>query len=295
MENIKPFLPDFVQSFADSPQELLLGMLVIGIVFAVGIGVLIFILSLLLKLNKRIFDRLEKKHGKQLQFQFMERVVAIVLFIIFIVIPLAGDKLSESILGSTAVIAAVVGIAAQDVLKDMFSGLNISIYKPFDVGDRIELEDGTVGVVESITMRHVVLNKIDNLKIVIPNSMLNHTSVLNYSYNNIPRGIRFSFPVSYDSDIKKTKTVIAEAIKNSPLSVPGLKDNTDEPEYAPVYFFDIKDSALIMSVTVYCQAGLRTEIIKDDIYTRVFEALMANDIEIPYNYMNLVMRSDEKK
>ncbi len=45
-----------------------------------------------------------------------------------------------------------------EAVKEMFAGLQISIYKPFDVGSRIEFEDGTAGVVESMTLRHVVIS-----------------------------------------------------------------------------------------------------------------------------------------
>ncbi|MBR4223584.1 MAG: hypothetical protein IKR73_02115, partial [Oscillospiraceae bacterium] len=88
------------------------------------------------------------------------------------------------------------------------------------------------------------------------------------------------------------KAVIAEAVRSSPSSVMGMTDENNEPDYAPVYFYDIKSSALVMSVTVYCKSGLRTEIVKDDIHTRVFEALRKNGIEIPYEHMNVIMDSD---
>ncbi|MBR4223445.1 MAG: mechanosensitive ion channel, partial [Oscillospiraceae bacterium] len=134
-------LPEQLDALEGSsvPQALMaIGVTVVVVLLFVGLLILIF--SLVLKLNKRIFRRLERKHGKQLQFQFMEKVVSIVLFVVCIILPLAGDDILKSLLGSTAVIAAIVGIAAQDVLKDMFSGLHISFYKPFDIADRIELE-----------------------------------------------------------------------------------------------------------------------------------------------------------
>ena len=293
-EVFKGLIPESLREYNDlSLGDLVFILLMFGVVFIVTVALLVLVLTILLKLNKKIFERLENKHGKRLQFQFMEKAISTILVMLIIVIPLAGDKISQSLLGSTAVIAAVVGIAAQDVLKDMFAGLQISMYKPFDIGDRIELEDGTVGVVESMTMRHVVLIRIDTLKIVIPNSKINHVSMVNYSFGDIPRGILFKFPVSYDSDIEKAREVIAHAVKSSPYSVEGMKDSAGDPDYAPVYFLDLTDSAVIMSVTVYCKSGQRTEVVKDDIHTRVFKALKENDIEIPYNYMNIVMHSEK--
>ncbi len=265
---------------------------IILIIVVLFIAMLFFVLWLLLKLNRRIFSRFEKKHGKQLQFQFLEKCLSVALVVVIIVVPLAGDRISQSLLGSTAVIAAVAGIAAQDVLKDVFSGLMISIYKPFDIGDRIELEDGTVGIVESITMRHVVIVLIDTVRLVIPNSKLNNIPVHNYSYGNRPRSILFRFPVSYDSDIEKTKKVIFDTVRDSPYSIEGINDKTGENEYLPVYFIDIEESALIMSVTVFYSNSDPTWIVKDDINSRVFAAFKKNDIEVPYSKMNVILNDN---
>lgn len=295
MEFITSLLPpEWQEGINGSWPMLILFIVLFLVIILLYIGLTAFVLWALLKINKKFFSRLEKKHGQQLSYQFMESVIAVVIIILVVVIPLAGDKIQQSLLSSTAVIAAVAGIAAQDVLKDMFSGLMISIYKPFNIGDRIELDDGTVGVVENITMRHVVLIKIDTLRLVIPNSKLNNVTVLNYSFGDNPRGILLKYPVDYSTDIQKAKKVIYEAVRSSPLSVPGLleKDST-EPIYAPVYFYDVGANALIMTVTAYCQPGNRTEVVKDDINTRVYAALKENGIEIPYNYLNIITKSGE--
>lgn len=208
-----------------------------------------------------------------------------------LVISLIGWKnIGGSLLGSAAVITGIVGFAAQDVIKDILSGILISIYKPFDLGDRIELEDGTVGIVESITMRHVVIVRIDTLRVVIPNSRINAASILNYSFGDIQRSCLFRFPVGYDSNIAKTKAVIGDAIKSSPYSVPGKKQKDGSMDYGQVYFIDIADSALIMAVTVYYNSQTASEMLKDDINTRVFEALEENGIDIPYNHTSVIIK-----
>ena len=168
----------------------------------------------------------------------------------------------------------------------------ISIYKPFDLGDRIELEDGTAGIVESITMRHVVILRIDTIRMVIPNSKINAASILNYSYGDIQRSCLFKFPVGYDSNITKTKQVISEAVKSSPYSIPGKKQKDGSIDYGNIYFIELDDSALIMAVTVYYEAGIASERLKDDINTRVFEALEENGIEVPYNYTSVVIKKE---
>lgn len=257
---------------------------------ALYLVILVLVVWVLQKINKKAFKYIEKKRGKKIHLQFLERVINIIIVVIVIIIPLAGDRIGTSILGSAAVLTAVVGFAAQDVIKDVLSGFLISLYKPFDIGDKIELDDGTIGIVELITMRHVVIIRLDNLRDVIPNSKLNEIAVINYSIGHDARSELFSFQVSYDSNIEKTKQVISEAIEDSPYSLPGLRTEDGSRVYGPVYFTQMGDSALTMSVRVYFDRDLNIFEVRDDINTRVFEALDRAGIEIPYSYTNIVMR-----
>ena len=76
-----------------------------------------------------------------------------------------------------------------------------------------------------------------------------------------------------------------------PLGAKKSKDGN--MSYPPVYFLELADSALIMAVTVYYKPAAATEVVKDDINTRVFEALQDAGIEIPYAYTNVVLKKEE--
>jgi len=60
-------------------------------------------------------------------------------------------------------------------------------------------------------------------------------------------------------------------------------------EYGPVYFIQYADSSLVMASTVYYEPTTLTEDVKSGINTRVKQALDENGIEIPYNYVNVVV------
>ncbi len=267
---------------------------VIGFILFLVLCIIGYVLlyKILKMVTHRLFRTLESKHGHRIHIEFLERMANMAVVIIVVVSVLGWENIGGSLLGSAAVITGVIGFAAQDVIKDILSGLLISIYKPFDLGDRIELEDGTAGIVESITMRHVVIVRIDTLRMVIPNSKINSASILNYSFGDIQRSCLFKFPVDYKSDVEKTRQIIYDAVKESPYSVPGKKQKDGTMNYGNVYFIDLSDSALVMAVTVYYEAGVAGERLKDDINTRVFEALGENGIEIPYNHTTVVMKKE---
>ncbi len=278
---------EIIKVVAEKPA--LLFFMIIGVIFGsiILLAIYFFLAWICLKISKKIFSSIERRKGKKIHIQFAENLVKLAIIIIFVVIPLGGDKIGHSLLGSAAVLAAVVGFAAQDVIKDILAGMQISIYKPFDLGDRIELEDGTAGVVERITMRHVVLVMVDTVVLMIPNSAINTKTIKNYSYGYVPRSVQFSFPVDYKTDIKKAKQVIFDAIEESPYSFPGKRAKNGEMIYGPVYFIAINDSSLAMKVTVYYKPETPTEVLKDDINTRVFEALGAAGIKIPYPHTSV--------
>lgn len=284
---------EIVNCFVKKPGMFFLTLIAVCLIVILLLLVHFFFVWLCLKLSRKIFSSIERWKGKKIYIQLAESLVKLVIIIVFLVIPLGGDKIGHSLLGSAAVLAAVVGFAAQDVIKNILAGIQISIYKPFDIGSRIELEDGTAGIVEAMTMRHVVLRLMDTVILVIPNSTIFTQTIKNYSHENVPRSVQFSFPVDYKTDIKKARQVIFDAIKESPNSFPGKKDKKGEMVYGPVYFIDIGDSSLNMKVTVYYLAETPTEILKDDINTRVFEALGRAGIEIPYPYTSVILQKTD--
>ncbi len=269
-------------------------MIIISII-AVVILLLLYIgfFLLLLKIKNNIIKKLEKKNGKSLTLQFIERIITVALIVIFVVLPLGGRHIARSLLGSTAVVAAIVGFAAQEAVKNMFAGLQISIYKPFDVGSRVEFADGTTGVIESLNLRHVVVSLLDTTKAIIPNSSANSMKVISYSYGEVPRSATFKFPVSYDCDVDKAKEIIRKTICDCPLTINEDKYDEKVPNSRCVYFLSLEDSALIMGATVRFPSNVRSEVIKDEINTSVFKALKDGGIEIPYNKIDVNIQ--EKK
>ena len=254
----------------------------------IGIAVAVLVTWVLLKLNKFFFGKLQKKNNA-LHLLFFKRVVDVVIIISCGIVTISSylglESIWQTILGGTAITTAVLTFVAQDTIKDLLGGLMISLNKPFEVGNRIELEDGIVGVVEDMTPRHVVLVGIDTLRHVVPNSKMNKIRVINYSYHRVDRALTFRFPVGYDSDMALVKRIIAKEIEDSPLTKPKKQEEDGTEVYSPVRFMEFASSALIMCVTVYYDSSNPTENVKDEINTRVREALIANNIEIPYQHI----------
>ena len=245
----------------------------------IAIAIAFVVVFVLLKLEKKV---------AQINTLYTEKIIRFMIIFIAVLFVIMSSSLTRSfgtsIFQGTAVLAAVAGFAAKPVLSDMFCGFMISTTKPFNIGDRIELDNGISGIVKDITIRHVVLQGIDTLKIVIPNSEINSRMITNLSHQTTVRSIHFRFTVGLNSNTDQVKRIIREAIEESPHSVP-----REGEDYSPVYFLAYLDNGLQMATTVYYMPTSPTEIVKDDINSRVKRALDANNIEIPYNYMTVIM------
>ncbi len=264
--------------------DLLLTTLIVGLI-------VLIVLKIISQISKKFI-----KKQKNIQLRFLVNIIRAAIVIIGVIWILTSSEATASfgkmLFQGTAILGAVIGLAAQPIIADLFCGLMISIGKPFEIGDRIELENGMAGIVMDITMRHVVLRQIDTVDVIIPNSKLNGMSITNMSHGTKIRSVHFRFPIAYDSDVEKAMDAIKSAVIESPYTIEGRpsKEKEGEMEYGPVYFIAYADSSLTMATTVYYEPTVTTEVLKNDINMRVNKAFKENGIEIPYNYVNVVMR-----
>ncbi len=89
-------------------------------------------------------------------------------------------RLATGILASTAVLAAIIGFAAQHTIGNMVAGVQIAISQPIRIGDRIAFEE-TTGRVTDITLSYTYVDPGDGTSVVIPNQLLVESVVHNLS------------------------------------------------------------------------------------------------------------------
>ncbi|RYM33779.1 mechanosensitive ion channel family protein [Brumimicrobium glaciale] len=140
------------------------------------------------------------------------------LGVLLILLVLPGFKgVAQTVLGGAGVIAVIAGIASQEALGNIVSGLFIVSFKPFKIGDVIKIEGEMTGKVIDITLRHTVLQNFENRMIVVPNSVINKEKLINYDSIDQRVCERLGFNISYDSDIDLAKSIIRDECENHPL------------------------------------------------------------------------------
>ena len=261
-------------------------------------GVLLVLITyLVLYLVKVIFRNL-RKNKKGIHVYFFERLIQVLIVIIAICVLLfhyiGTQALWRTIFGSTVVIGGIIGIAGQDVLKDILGGLMLSLYKPFDVGDRLYLKDIPKSLtVEDMTMRHVVLRARDGMRFIVPNSEINKQTITHSNYDHGNRATYLQIPVAYNADLRQVIKLIRQAVKDCPYTCANNWANKDLDGYGDAYLVSIGDSAMMMETTVWSEPGTDNDLAVSEAYQAIIRSLAQNGIEIPYNFVNVVERENE--
>lgn len=107
--------------------------------------------------------------------RMLRRILILVAFLVLVAIALSQftelKRLATGILASTAVLAAIIGFAAQHTIGNMVAGVQIAISQPIRIGDRILFEE-IDGRVTDITLSYTYVDPGDGTSVVIPNQML---------------------------------------------------------------------------------------------------------------------------
>lgn len=152
----------------------------------------------------------------------------ILLFIAFI------SKLGVETSSFVAILGAMglaVGLSLQGSLSNFAGGMLIILFEPFRVGDTIEAQ-GQIATVLEIQIFVTKLVTANNQTIFIPNGILSNGTIVNYSTQG-QRRADLTIAISYETDIKKAKEIIAEVMRSNPkvLTTPapevGVKNLTD--------------------------------------------------------------------
>lgn len=269
--NILPEWDDVVK-FVVSKAPLLLGAVIIVVVG--------FVLSNLV--GKLVVKGMRARGIDPSIHTFIKTIV--VLLLKFAVILSALSTMNVDVNSFIAAIGAAgitAGLGLQASVSQFASGIQILINHPFKSGDYIDL--GTVsGKVHEIKMMYTELITVDNKRVIVPNSHITGSNIINYNSES-KRRIDLVFGISYDADIAKAKEVIAQTVRKNELIL-------TEPE--PIIAVSAQAAS---SVNISCLVWCHT-----DDYWNVFYymqeavklAFDENKIAIPYDQLDVHISKD---
>ncbi len=250
----------------------------IELVLVFGPRLLVAIVTLVIGfaiINKMIktFDRTLQRHRIDESLHSFIKAAASFMLKGVIVIIAAGimDIPSAPFIAMLSAAGLAIALGLKESLANFSGGILILIFRPFNVGDFIDL-DGYMGTVKEIQLLYTLLNTTDNKRITIPNSQLANGKVINFSAESTRR-IDLTFGVSYDDDIQKVKGVLTQIVNDHPLI---FKD--PEPLVRPNNY---GDNTIDFTVRVWC-ASENYWSIYYDLHETVKDKFDAEGITIPF-------------
>jgi small-conductance mechanosensitive channel/CRP-like cAMP-binding protein len=136
---------------------------------------------------------------------------AVVIVTVLILLKEILDINVTSLIATTTVLTATIGLAFQGTLANMLAGLTIHLEKPLKQGDWISVA-GYEGRVTDITLRSTRLMTLESNEVFIPNSKVLSEAVVNYSLPSTEQVRKLAFGVSYDVPPNKVKDVVLDAL-----------------------------------------------------------------------------------
>lgn len=272
-DKVKEFFIGLVPEIVNFGIKVLLAFLL----YLLGVRIIKF----LRKLLRRCLERSGAEEGVK---QFLDSFAKAVLYFCLVMLILSWFGVSAAsvvaILGSAGL---AIGLAVQGSLANFAGGVLILVIKPFKVGDYI-IEDSqkNEGTVKEIQLFYTVLTTPDNQLVIIPNGTLANSSLTNVTHQE-KRRVDIYVGVSYQADIKQVKEILKRILEEEKRRLP--------EEEMMVFVQELGDS----SVKMGCRLWVRTEdywAVKWHLTEEVKYALEKNGVEIPYNQLEVSIKTD---
>lgn len=266
MENIQNYLDKVVELVLSYAPRLLLAI----IVLIIGLKVI------------KIFDNFLKKRFEKSKLDitiqpFIKSLISWLLkAMLFISVASLVGVETTSFVAMLGAAGLAVGLALQGAFSNFAGGVLILIYKPYKVGDYVTMK-GHSGTVLEIQIFNTILKTLENHKIIMANNGILNSEITNFTALGFRR-VDIIAGISYESDIKKAKSILLETIKLHPKVL-------KKPEPF-VGVLELGDSSVNMAVRPFCNP--------DDYWEVYFEclescklALDKNGITIPFPQLDV--------
>lgn len=253
--------------------------------------IIIFVYVLISYIVIRIINTIIKKSNKKnIHVKFIGRILqALVVIVCTVTIGMmfeATKQLITTVIASSAFLVVILGFAAQEALSNILSGILISVFKPFEIGDRLHLSQANItGIVEDISLRHTVLRTFNNSKLLIPNSVINKEVIENFHYNDARSGNFLDVQITFDSDITKAKEIMQKLIESHP-NVIDMRNEQEIKEGKPMVAINVReigDSGIWLRGTVWTKSVDLNFSTCSELRQQIVEEFEKEGIKIAFN------------
>ncbi|MCH5195458.1 MAG: mechanosensitive ion channel family protein [Oscillospiraceae bacterium] len=284
----EPTLNDAIHGLVEKPETTLnaigeffasLWTSFLNAIPSIFLAIIVLIIGLILtKLCVKLMSKgLSKTKLELTVVKFTTQITKIVLYVLLltIVLSLLGIP-STSVITVIGTAGVAIGLALQNSLSNVAGGFILMLTKPFKIGDYI-VTNGVEGFVTHISIMHTRLDSVTNQAIFVPNGLAVNATIINNSGNDTRR-VDLSLSISYNNDFYIAQKVIKDIIEAHEL--------VDKTKPIDVRMMGHGESAIIITARSWCNTGDYWTVYFD-LTEQIRAAFIENDIEIPYNQLDV--------
>jgi MscS family membrane protein len=213
----------------------------------------------------------------------LRRTTKVIIFIFITIFVLDAWGINVTgLLAGVGIAGIAIGFAVKDSLANIFGGVSLILDKTFHVGDKIALDDGTIGLVSDVGIRATRIKTFDNEMIIVPNGTLANMRIKNFNLPDPAARIVVPFGVEYGVDPDKVKRIVLSELKK-------IKEVLKDPS-PNVRFVEMADSSLNMKALFWVDEISKVDDKKEEATTAIYNALNKHKIGIPFPTRTLYVK-----
>lgn len=287
--------PSAIASFLRTiGMDLLIVLKIAGIVVAA----LVVERIIYLILRRGYARRKAKGRDEFTQYRFLRNAVRTVVvvcafFAVIYTIP-SLRSFAFTLFAGAGLLVAILGFAAQKAFSDIISGIFIVAFKPFRVGDVIQVgQQGLFGTVEDINLRHTTILTFENRRVVIPNAIIGEERIVNSSIREEATCQFVEIPVAVYANIDTARRIIIEESKAHPAQFDKRTPEeraAGEPEVA-VRIVEIKDGMMTLRAYVWAPDPVTARVMRYELYEKILKRFAKEQIPVAVPVRHFVQQN----
>ena len=212
------------------------------------------------------------------------QIIKYILYVVAIgfILENIGIKVTLLLAGSAALLVGV-GLGLQQTFNDIVSGIILLAERSIKINDVLEV-DGDVVKIESIGLRTSKALNRDDISIIIPNSLITTSKVINWSHQSQKTRFKINLRVAYGSNVDLVIKILEEsAFEHSEVF---------NRELIEARLINFGPSSLDFQLLFFDKNIFRIDKTKSDIRRIINKKFAENNIKIPYPQMDVHFKSD---
>lgn len=262
--------------------------------------------SLVLVILRKIATKLINSNADKIKvdptnFSFLKNSLSFIIYFIALIVIFRHipslRSFGSALFAGAGIIAAIIGFASQKAFSNIITGIFILIFKPYRVGDVIEISNGRIGTVEEITLRHTVIKDFKNERIIVPNTVISDDIIINSSITDSKIQCRVEVGISYDSDIDLAMQIMREECEKHPLLIDNRthEDLANDVPLVRVAVIALADFSVNLRASAWTESFSDAFQMRTDLLKIIKERFDREGVEIPFPYRTIVYKKDMEK